>query len=59
MSFLQQSIVRDAEEGIDFEDREAGRQAKRELILLWIFLAAVLVISLLSAWRFWAKVQNQ
>jgi len=37
------------------EDR---KRARREVTILWLFLAAVLVISFLTAWLFLAKIRS-
>ena len=42
----------------DWQDEEDGKRAKRERIILWLFLAAVLVIGSLSAWLLLEKIRS-
>ncbi len=42
----------------DPHEEEDGRRARRERIMLWLFLFAVLVISSLTAWLFWVKIRS-
>ena len=39
-------------------EKHETKKAKRELIVLWLFLAAVLVISLFTARLFWDKIHS-
>jgi hypothetical protein len=50
--------IRSARGGQATLEKHETQKAKRELIVLWLFLAAVLVISLFTARLFWEKIQS-
>ena len=58
LSSVRPGAVQDPGVDADSQDKEDGKRAKRERTFLWLFLAAVFVISSLTTWLLLAKIRS-